>query len=124
MGADPMAVTQPARRTIQSAVLGVRPGAHDLAEDRELAGVVGGVVCGDPNLACQRVAAGVGDRREEVDGRIGHHRSEGQPIGLEGGDALAELLRGGGRIGLWPVVPGPLGLDVVRVADVLEDVPG
>ena len=43
-----------------------RPGAHDVAEEAELADVIRVVIAHDPNLPEDRVSWRVGDNRDQV----------------------------------------------------------
>ncbi len=105
----------------QSSSLG-RPGPHHLAQDRELADVVRVVGAIDPRLAEDGVAGRVRDRRLEVDARVQHQRAQGLEVGREVGDGPGPAGRGRGRVLRRPVVVRPAPLDVVVLADVVEDV--
>ena len=75
-----------------------RPGPHHLAEDRELAEMVGIVVADEAQLAQERVSGGARDHRQQVRGRIGHEIVQRRPVGTEPLDRARELLRRGGGV--------------------------
>ena len=74
-----------------------RPGAGDLAQDRELADVIGVVVGHDPHLAQDGVPPVVRKRRLEVGRGVEDDLAQGPAVGERGRDGRRELLSG------WPV---------------------
>lgn len=101
---------------------GLFPCAEELADEDELADVVGVVVGGEQGLSQEGLAVAVGDFGVEVVGLIGDEGDEGLEVIAEGADGLVPGLvvrRGGlGR----PVACGPLGRLVVGVAGKFENV--
>ena len=68
------------------------------------------------------MARRVGDDSEEVGRGVGDDVAERVSIAPEGIERRLELRRGGGRAARRPVLIGPRRLEVVPVADVVEDV--
>lgn len=102
----------------------VRPQAHHLSQDAQLAGVVGVVAGDEVNLPQQGVAvlAAVGQRGEEVGFGVLDDGYQPLTVGEEGGNGLVPAGEVGGRISRRPVVVGPAGPVIVVRLDVVEDV--
>jgi formyl-CoA transferase len=99
-----------------------RPGAHDLAEDRELADVVGVVLGDDQELADVGVLGRIGQRRAQRHAGIARDLLERGAVAPERGHRLLPGLRVGLRVLVRPVVVRPRWQAVGLVLDVVEDV--
>ncbi len=98
------------------------PGAHDLAQDRELADVIGVMVADESHFSDDRVPGRVRDRGQQVRGGVGHQVAKGLSVCPETLDSQRELLGRRDCVVGRPVFLRPRGSEVGAVLDVVQHV--